>query len=85
MKSINEAIANQCLGWHKTTEAIIEDMVKALDIKDETIKRFWNYIQILRENGEIVCSDCGQELSESELRDNYEDPLCNYCIKALKS
>lgn len=39
MKTLNEAIANQCLGWHKTSEAVIEDIAKALDRKDETIKR----------------------------------------------
>lgn len=88
MESVNEAIANQALGWHKTTEAVIEDFTKALDKKDETIKRYWRYIQMLRDpdnEGQLVCADCGQELSESELRDNYDDPLCNDCVRALKN
>lgn len=88
MKKVNEAIAQQCLGWHKTTEAVIEDTTQALDRKDETIKRYWGYIQMLRDpenDGTIKCADCGHELSESELRDNYDDPLCNDCVRALKN
>ena len=51
----------------------------------EKAERFWQYIEFLFENGEVSCSDCGQELGKSDLKDNYLDPLCEDCVRALKS
>ena len=51
---------------------------------EDKIRRLWDYIEILHELGEIVCSDCGGELSLAELRDNYNEPLCDSCVRALK-
>lgn len=51
---------------------------------NEKMQRYWSYVQKLRGEGVINCSDCEQELSESELQDNYEDPICNNCARALK-
>lgn len=53
-------------------------------VLQEKINRYWGYVEVLFENGEIVCSDCGGELSLKELEDNYIEPICDRCVWALK-
>lgn len=51
-------------------------------------ERFWGYVKVLMDkdnDGEIHCADCGTELSLGQLEDNYEDPLCSDCVRALKN